>query len=133
MARGRPKRHERRYALPAGLDGEIMRLCGYITSNRAIASYIGCSVDKVRQVRARIPPPVTSAISIDLDGPPIGAAKFESDARASTDALRTTLVAFYRRKADADGTSLETAMLASLYGAAAAERFTMKKETTVAC
>lgn len=114
-------------------EAEILRLCRYLKSDATIASYMGCSRDRVATVRARLAaePTRTSAGFNDLAGDPIEPRDDMSAARA-TKALRDRMIALFERQARAAGVSTEIAMLANLAGRGRAGPATTTKEMTFA-
>jgi len=113
---------------PQGIDGEIIRLCGYIKSDSSIAAYIGCSRDHVAAMRRRLPPekPMRSAGQNDLAGDPLPI-RADTWAEEASAQLRDRMVKLYADRAHARRETTHFAMLACLYGRESAIRFTTQK------
>jgi hypothetical protein len=120
---------------PAGMDGEIQKLCAYITDDRYIAGYLGTPLDRVRRVRHVIAKEKPRQRPVPDDSQPLGLNRdisIATETREASEALLRRMVWLYEREAAAAGTTPEIAMLACLFGRDAANRFTTQKENACA-
>ena len=125
---------------PAGIDGEIIKLCAYISSDSYIANYVGTTSEHVAGLRRRtLPKPRGSEGGPGRPRSPINDVPIGTEAEVhrrsaatiGSNALRDAMLTHYRTRAKREGCTPEQAMIACLYGRDAAARFAKEGNANV--